>query len=88
MDLDKSLIRYDRKNPKEIDTFRSYAVSQHLKNIDLKERLMFVVETPPGSLFFPLVHKRIADYIMSFNPKQVRCATLTEIADDPSLAIN
>ena len=85
MDLERSLIRYDRKNPKEIDTFRSYALSQHLKDIDLKERLMFVVETPPGSIFFPIVHKRIADYIMSFNPKQVRCATLAEIAEDPSL---
>lgn len=85
MDLDKSLIRYDRKNPKKVKTFRSYALSQHLKDIELKERLMFVVETPPGSLFFPIVHKRIADYIMSFKPKQVRCASLSEIAEDPSL---
>jgi len=85
MDLDKSEIWYDEKNSKMIEEFDTCFVSHHLKDIELKERLMFVVETPPGVLFFPIVHKRIADYIMSFNPKQVRCASLSEIAEDPSL---
>ena len=85
MDLERSEIWYEKKDPKKIEEFDTCFVNQHLKDIDLEERLMFVVETPPGVLFFPIVHKRIADYIMSFNPKQVRCATLAEIAEDPSL---
>ena len=85
MDLERCALRYKRDDPKVIKAFDSFFVSQALKDIDLKERLMFVVETPPGSLFFPIVHKRIADYIMSFKPKQVRCASLAEIAKDPSL---